>query len=450
MCNNNRIVARVVAAVLCALVVIHLHEVHVQIKAIKADSRASKIVEPKQAIINYEMVETDVVKKYSRNRKVVLLGPHDRFNFGDILFDKVVSKLLMTRAGYSSDEILRGGIISVDMTKYGGAPTVLSMRVIQDLSQSAKEPYDIIFTGGEAMGCDHTCALTMMTNDKHRAQARREKINGCGYLFPKQLLLPSPENNPNNLTNYAVANSLGGKAASACKEAVNTADYVAYRDKGPLLYPDSAVMTKELYSNEIEKAAMEVLAELQFANDQKFVVVQHKRTLGGKGYEIKMALVLDQVARGMNATVVFFAAGTAPGHDWFPVYDTIKSFMKEDAVVYRGENVWKVVGLVSKASAVLSTSLHVRIMAFIYFKPRITWCNKNTKHARFISLWDDASAPCVYAKNLNTTWGILQSHYLSEPDQAKNTTAAKYNKTVGLYLESFHNYSGLLRPPIEA
>lgn len=54
-----------------------------------------------------------------RSRKVILLGPHDRYNFGDLLFTKVILRLLQTRAGYDVNDILFGGIISANMTRYG-------------------------------------------------------------------------------------------------------------------------------------------------------------------------------------------------------------------------------------------------------------------------------------------------------------------------------------------
>eukprot|EP00534_Pseudo-nitzschia_fraudulenta_P003550 CAMPEP_0201117488 /NCGR_PEP_ID=MMETSP0850-20130426/1439_1 /ASSEMBLY_ACC=CAM_ASM_000622 /TAXON_ID=183588 /ORGANISM="Pseudo-nitzschia fraudulenta, Strain WWA7" /LENGTH=450 /DNA_ID=CAMNT_0047381821 /DNA_START=32 /DNA_END=1384 /DNA_ORIENTATION=- len=390
-------------------------------------------------------------QQYGRNRRVVLLGPHDRFNFGDLLFAKVVSRLLVTRAGYSPDEILHGGLVSIDMAGYGGPPTVLSMRTISELSRNAEEPYDIVFTGGEALGCDHTCGTGMMMNESLRAQATREKIHDCAYLFPKRLLLP--QNNFKNLTNIAVVNSLGGaRTQGVCREAEDTADYRAYRDKGPL-YPDSAIMTKELFPDEIERGAREALGELGFADDQRFVAVQQFRIAEGIELDLQLpelALALDQVARGMNATVVFFAAGTCPGHDSYETYDRIKSLMKEDAIVYyNGAHVWKVVGLVSRASAVVSTSLHVRIMSFIHSKPRVTWCT-GPKHKKFLELWDTKeSAPC-FVGNKNQTWGLLQSRYLSNPDRARETTASKYNKMVNLYLESFAKYSTLLRPPMVA
>ena len=397
----------------------------------------------------------------TRSHKVVLLGPHDRYNFGDLLFSKVIAKLLESRAGYSSKEILYGGLISVDMEAYGGPKSVQSMKEIQSLSRSNNNnnnhSYDIIYTGGQALGCDFWCALNMMPTAELKAQAKRNKIHGCGYLFPKRLLRPKQgflswfgisdsDNNNRDDINYAVVNSMGGDYVSYyCKEAVNTADYAAYRDHDPL-YPDSAVMTKELFSDEIQKAGKEALEELGLAPGQTFVAVQHKTILKEKDTQ-DLASALDAVARGLKAKVVFFAAGTAPGHDSLESYDEVASLMKEDAVVYRAEHVWKVVGLVSRATAVLSTSLHVRIMAFIHSKPRLTWCKNGEKHSLFIALWDtDISAPCLEDKS--NSWTVLEKHYLLNPDQAKSSTDKKYKELVDKYLESFSNYSRMLRPQI--
>ena len=392
----------------------------------------------------------DISRNLTRKQKVVLLGPHDRYNFGDLIFSKVIAKLLISRAGYLPDEILYGGIVSVNMSTYGGPPNVLTMKQIQNRSRSdtVHGPYDIIFTGGEALGCTFDCALNMMRTQELRSQAKREKIHDCGYLFPKRLLLPLDHNRSDVLSNYAVVNSMGGPSVmKACKEAVQTADYVAYRDCNPL-FPDSAVMTKELFSDEINKAATEVLQDLRLGANQKFVAVQHKSgSMTTPELKKKLAVALDAVARGLNATVIFFAAGTVPGHDSFKSYQDVAKLMGEDAIVYEAENMWNVIGLISRADAILSTSLHVRIMAFIYFKPRVTWCGKPGKHSRFISMWDsNTSAPCVQEKNY--TLDVLREHYLKNPDIAREMTIATYKTLVKKYLESFSNYSKLLRPQI--
>jgi hypothetical protein len=104
--------------------------------------------------------------------------------------------------------------------------------------------------------------------------------------------------------------------------------------------------------------------------------VQHKEN-GIQRERAVLARVLDQASHETtNCTVVFFAAGTAPGRDSFAEYHKLASLMKQPTIVYEAENAWKVVAVISQAGAVLSTSLHVRIMAFVFFKPRATWCTK--------------------------------------------------------------------------
>jgi hypothetical protein len=89
-----------------------------------------------------------------------------------------------------------------------------------------------------------------------KSEAQREKIHDCPYLVPKYLLLPpsKPKYDAFQINNYAVINSMGGTPCKACKKAIETADYIAFRDKNPL-FPDSAVMMRELYHEKISKTA---------------------------------------------------------------------------------------------------------------------------------------------------------------------------------------------------
>ena len=85
----------------------------------------------------------------TRHRNVVLLGPHDRYNFGDLLFTKVLVRLLQTRAYYTAEEIFFAGIIDTNMTKFGGEENIHSIESIQKLSieDKVRGPYDIVYTG---------------------------------------------------------------------------------------------------------------------------------------------------------------------------------------------------------------------------------------------------------------------------------------------------------------
>jgi hypothetical protein len=55
-----------------------------------------------------------------RTNRFVLFGPHKRWNFGDLLFEKVLSKLLIDRIGYDPRDILHGGVVSINMSDFGG------------------------------------------------------------------------------------------------------------------------------------------------------------------------------------------------------------------------------------------------------------------------------------------------------------------------------------------
>jgi len=67
------------------------------------------------------------------------------------------------------------------------------------------------------------------------------------------------------------------------------------------------------------------------------------------------------------------------------MYRKVASEMTAPSIAYyEAEHVWKAaVALLSEAEAILSSSLHVRIMVFIFFKPPTIWCTKK-KHEAFI------------------------------------------------------------------
>jgi Polysaccharide pyruvyl transferase len=211
-------------------------------------------------------------------------------------------------------------------------------------------------------------------------------------------------------------------------------------------------MTKELYGDVINQTANNVvMKELsQGAGDgaknnnepiSSYIAVQHKVS----GINVAaLASALDEVSRNYNnATIVFFAAGTVAWHDSFDIYANVQKLMKQPSMVYPGEHVWKVVALISRADAVLSTSLHVRIMSFIFHRPRVTWCTGH-KHRKFIELWDAPDASnCV--EKVEQSWQTLQKYIGPHPERNQDQTKEAYRKAVHLYIASFDKWSGMLQ-----
>ena len=388
----------------------------------------------------------------SPRRRVVLLGPHDRFNFGDLLFEKVLRKLLTTQTGYEDSDILSAGMISANMEEYGGNENVIAINKIINMSRieaktNGKGPYDIVFTGGESGGCDVSCGASMMMKPEWLKIAKKnyEGIGNCSYAINKTLLLPLDW--PKNVVGVvpkpvAIRNSVGGAVQDFCRVPV---DFESYRDvEGELLSPDSAVMTRKLYYDVIKKFTLEseVLAVKQAVKGGGYIAVQLNRVTAATS-SIDIARMLDEIHHRSNLTTVLFRAGSAPGHDKLRMYFKIKRGMKTPCILFKPAHVWKIVALISESNFVLSTSLHVRIMAFIFHKPRALYCQQacqhQGKHFKFVKLWE------VYP--FNTTFSdfhILRNFVLNNLHANMGPTDTAVNKITNRYMSMFSKWTNLL------
>ena len=115
--------------------------------------------------------------------------------------------------------------------------------------------------------------------------------------------------------------------------------------------------------------------------------------------------------------------------------------MTEPNFVYESERVFNVVATIAGSEAVLGTSLHVRIMAFIFHKPRVTWCT-GKKHSHFINKWD---APDFRTcGTVPTTLALLKKYMGPTPEVTQEQTKEYYELMVKMYLKSFAVWANLL------
>jgi len=86
----------------------------------------------------------------------------------------------------------------------------------------------------------------------------------------------------------------------------------------------------------------------------------------------------------------------------------------------------------------------VRIMAFIFLRPRVTWCNLSVgKYAKFINLWD-APDMRACAEIVSTTWTTLSQYWGETPAITQNQTEVYYEKAVHEYMTSFGKWGAIL------
>lgn len=447
-----------------------------------------------------------------RNRKVVLLGPHDRYSdFGDILAERVVTKLLVDRTGFvfseddeAANTLLLGGIVTRDdMDHHGLTPrkTVHSMSEIQKLSRAdaVMGPYDIVFTGGSGEGPGdegpailyekHRDAVEHLETAALRQKASNDRVWDCPYLFPKELLAPETRINTTKVhdtgrvhtlvrqkKNYAIVDSLetqnqkdrADKAAPmACRRVVTMADHLGYRSSKPFA-PDSTVMTKELFGAEIEalfeaEVKRDLLGFPAFAAANgdgtpplRYIAVQHENAKHefDPAYAETLAEALDEASVNLgNIPVVFFPAGRVGrpigDHVAFGLSREVSEKMQQPSVLYEVEHALRVAALIQGAEAVLSTNLHVLILSFVYQKPRVSW-DGGRNHELFLDVWEAQDVASLgMLSSVGDTWekGLRPFFRTDGSGITQGQTESAHQKAKEHYLDNFERWSNLLITP---
>jgi hypothetical protein len=392
------------------------------------------------------------------NGKVILFGPHDRFNFGDLLFEKVVSHLLIHRNGLDPKQLVVAGLVNRSMSTYGGHPNIINIKTVTKMShdnvRNGGDPFSIIFLGGQSLRCNLDLGIDMLETNELKQQANSSRVGAdidwdCAYLIPKDLLVPIDF--PSSIKPIAIINSAGKDyIGGPCEKAVENADYVAFRDLVPNTTfpglpmaesrPDCAVMTNILFRDTItEQTIMGQLEQIIKATHQSgYLAVQLNHKSVVKHSPKVIASVLDEAWQATNMTTLFFRAGSVPNHDLLSDYQTIADLMHGPTLIYTEEHVWGVVGVIREAQAVLSTSLHVRIMAFVHNRPRLTLCSKS-KLTSFIKIWD-RTYPCVELAEL----AMVVHKALDTREAGSIATQIDIDYAIASYLEGFDRWSKLL------
>ena len=113
------------------------------------------------------------------------------------------------------------------------------------------------------------------------------------------------------------------------------------------------------------------------------------------------------------------------------------------SLIFNTENVWSVVALKCYASAIVSTTLHVRIMSFVHARPRVTICNRAaTKRNQFVAIWNSVdSEQCI---PFNRTTRFVPEAVKQSMETSPNRTHIALQRAMDSYLEGFQQWSNML------
>jgi polysaccharide pyruvyl transferase WcaK-like protein len=356
--------------------------------------------------------------------KTILYGAFGRYNFGDCIFPYIVTKLLNNHE--VSADIEYCDILSRDMSQHGGHKVKSILSFLK-----SNDPINVIHVGG-ALAADHQVkSLLRMfkTESRHEEEITllEESLKDIkdfdlpsAYMLSKKSFI-----NPG----IFVGNCVGGAGRKNVSK-IKDYDFLSFRETKDCDFfkthgldksiscVDSAIMTKSFYNDTIQSKSKRLIGEHGFGND--YIAVQLSLGRFIRKYQDEIEHTLNKIIRQYNLPIVFFAAGTSPGHDNLDTYhDLSEKLPKGMSFVSETENLWDVCSIIANSSIVLNTSLHVRILAMQYFRPRFTFITE-MKQRSFINEYDNVKNNDVTLENIYELIKNVNEHdYEADAKQLK-------------------------------
>jgi hypothetical protein len=352
--------------------------------------------------------------------RTVLFGAFDRHNLGDLLMPHVAAALLPAR------EPVFAGLVERDLRASGGHWAVPLARIEAHL---AGTPGVLVHVGGEILTCDAWRAAVMLLPApwvqgtvawlESRPAERREWVRryiGCDDRTP---YVAARGAHP--ALSRVIVLAAGGvgldEAEAPLRDEVlaklRAADVVSVRDRHTQhslarhglfasLLPDLAVLVAELFGDRIRARADDPageVARMRRAFPGGFLAVQLGAEFADDAMLARIAPQLDRAAAAAGCGIALFRAGAAPWHDDERVLERLAARLRPGAArVFRSTVVWDLCALVAGCRAYAGSSLHGRIVALAFARPRVNvrdpaQAGRVSKQASFAATWDEPAMP---------------------------------------------------------
>lgn len=351
----------------------------------------------------------------NRRTRTVLFGAFDRHNFGDLLFPHIVERMLTRR------QVLHAGLVTRDLRAWGGH----AVCAFGDLAaRSHQEQLHVIHAGGELLTCNAWEAAVMLAPPEQvhaviaeEDQWRRDPLAWARTRFGTASHAPyviSADSFPQVRVQDIALHAVGGAGLDQREPAfrnevidkIRHASRISVRDRqtqaqlraagidAPLV-PDSAVMVAELFGDEIRaRAAHGEVQSVLHAFPRGYVALQFDATFGDDATLDALAHQIRRTAKTEGFGIVMFRAGAAPWHDDLDVYRRLAARLHGIPLhLFLSLNLWDICALVAHACVYCGGSLHGRIVAMAFARPRVNLVPMNDaqhslKQVAFAATWE--------------------------------------------------------------
>ena len=308
---------------------------------------------------------------------IYYLGAYERFNYGDMLFPKVLNYFLNQKE-ININNIKFLGLIDANLSQYGGDKIIALSNIIDKLSQDDV----IIVVGGEVLN-SNSGILYSFIYDSYI-------IN---LLVKLKLILPASfvANLKFKLSTYypydlyrketkffVIYNAVGGllnkKNISKKTLYFSTRAQIVFdkiRNYSVNLYPDCVAIISDIYSKnnwKLVKSNQNINLINSFKNGYIAFQLNKKNC---KKYGKRIVYQLDILSKKTNLPIVFIPIGLAKGHEDMYSYEFLKLRMKSSLKLINPSSIYDILYSISNCSMFIGTSLHGNITAMSYNIPNM-------------------------------------------------------------------------------
>jgi hypothetical protein len=229
---------------------------------------------------------------------------------------------------------------------------------------------------------------------------------------------------------------VGGVALAGCDpamreeviSALRAADHVGVRDRLTLaqvcaagiparLMPDPAVMVADLFGPRIhERANQGEVAAVRSRFPRGYLALQFSAEFGDDATLARLAAQVESAAATAGLGVVLFRAGAAPWHDDLDALRRLAARLPPARVhVFESLELWSLCALVAHSRGYCGSSLHGRIVAMAFARPRV---NLRRPLPAAAAATADAAAPADKPAAFAATWDLPEMPRSVEPGAA--------------------------------
>ncbi|UQB67454.1 polysaccharide pyruvyl transferase family protein [Epilithonimonas zeae] len=344
-------------------------------------------------------------------KKVAILGPHDRMNYGDLLFPIMLDFAISKKAN-KEITLSKYSIVNSDLTDKGAFASKNYKKLISDINNNKINI--IIIAGGESLGATWA-RLYSFINPIYSIIYEKTPFATSKYIYPiiKKILGANSEfpffiNKKDFKQDVKVIyNSVGGVNYINNVERIEDADYFAVRDsngyakiknlsKKVYNYPDSAIIMSDIFSKDRLKKKLTEKNQL-FTNYIFFQISEFKI----QNEVSKTIEELFKILSNTNYNIVLCPIGTAKGHEDHiilnKIYLELKKTFENRLTLIIQPSVEVIMGLIAFSQMYIGTSLHGVITAMSFGVKYMGLNPKQTKVYNYIDTWSNLNVDHLIA-----------------------------------------------------